>query len=218
METYVAFGRLCLYVLQGEYPVGCSEIWFGGSFLSVTFTLPPWFGPGNFLLWLLLYIVNSFFLPYPWPPQITWITFLLYYNLLPACYIGVSRSSILGEVSKDWGSWLLRVLKTGCYWSQSISTFLWVTGKFWCWCENLGVANSLFPPWCALKTASGFHFINNSSEWEENGSFTLVFGMREFWGRNWGKNAKRKVVDKRVALKSSHHEERFVVMDANVLG
>lgn len=120
-------------------------------FLSVIFTLPLWFGP-DILLWLLLYIVNSFFLPYPWPPQIAWITFLLYYNLLPACYIGVSRSSILGEVSKDWSSWLCRPLsKTGCYWSQSISTFLWVTGKFWCWSEDLGVANSLFHPWCALK-------------------------------------------------------------------
>ena len=61
LETYVAFGRLCLYVLQGEYPAGCYKIWFGGLFLSVTFTLRPWFGPGHFLLWLLLCIVNSFF-------------------------------------------------------------------------------------------------------------------------------------------------------------
>lgn len=65
----ILIGNICClwltvpYVLQGESPAGCYEIWFGDSFLSVTFTLPPWFGPGHFLLWLLLYIVNSFFFP-----------------------------------------------------------------------------------------------------------------------------------------------------------
>lgn len=84
-------------------------IWWLVSLCYLHITTVIW--TCTFLLWLLLYIVNSLFLPYPWPPQITWITFLLYYNLLPACYIGVSRSSILGEVSKDWGSWLLRTLR-----------------------------------------------------------------------------------------------------------
>lgn len=61
LETYVAFGRLCLYVLQGEYPAGCSEIWFGGSFLSVTFTLPLWFGPAHFYSDFCCILLTHFF-------------------------------------------------------------------------------------------------------------------------------------------------------------
>ena len=45
------------------------------------------------------------------------------------------------------------------------------------------------------------------------------------WYLGWGSfggviegRAERKVVDKRVALKSSHHKEKLVVMDANLLG